>query len=51
MIDIPGQERVIWEVADENAIGELNDARKHQEEKEGVNKFEPIGCVVIVRFA
>jgi hypothetical protein len=48
MIDIPGQERIIWEVANENAIRELNDARKHQEEQECVNEFEPIGRVVIV---
>jgi len=47
-IDIPCQERIVRKVGDQNAIRELHNARKHQEEKECINKFESVRGIIVV---
>ena len=45
----PSQERIVREVANEHAVDELHNARKHEEDEERVNEFKPVGRVVVVR--
>lgn len=45
----PSQECVVGKVANEYAVDELHNARKHQEDEERVDEFKPVRRVVVVR--
>ena len=49
MHNLPRQECIEGEVGDKNAVEELDDAGKHEEDQECVDRFEPRRGRVIVR--
>ena len=46
---VPGQECVEGEVGDKDAVEELDDAGKHEEDQERVDRLEPRGGSFVIR--
>lgn len=44
----PGEESIVREGGDEDAVRELYDAGEHEEDEESVDKFETVGSAVVV---